>query len=79
MATSCVSRRSFKGPRALQPFHILQVDDNQTATVVIPQHIMPLTVGMDNSVRSEHGQSFVAFFVKEVRIPIMDDMLKPRS
>jgi hypothetical protein len=34
---------------------------------------------MDNSVRSEHGQSFVALLVKEAEIFIVDDMLKPRS
>jgi hypothetical protein len=34
---------------------------------------------MDNSVRPEQGQSFVAPLVKEARILIVDDMLKPRS
>jgi hypothetical protein len=49
------------------------------ATQIIPQHIAPLTVAVDNSVRPEHGQSFVALLVKEAGILIVDDMLKPRS
>ena len=65
MTTPGVARRWLKGPGALQPFHILQINDKQTATQVIPQHIAPITVAMDNSVRSEHGQSFVALSVKE--------------
>jgi hypothetical protein len=79
MIASRIARRGFKGPRALQPFHILQVNDDQTATRVIPQHITPLTVAVDNSARPKHSQSFVALLVEEARIPIIDDMLKPRS
>jgi hypothetical protein len=65
MATPCIARRWFKGPRALQPFHILQVNDYQTAAQVIPQHIAPLTVAVNHSVRPEHGQGFVTLLVED--------------
>lgn len=78
-SSPCIRRDGFKGPSALQPFHILQVDDSQAATQVIPQHITPLTVAVDNPTRPERGQSSVALLVKEAGVPIMDGMLKPRS
>lgn len=74
-----VTRGWLKSPRVFQPFHVLQVNDKQTATQVVPQHIAPFTVAVNNSVRPEHDQSFVALLVKEAGILIVDDMLKPRS
>ncbi|KAJ6109632.1 hypothetical protein N7486_001867 [Penicillium sp. IBT 16267x] len=65
MTTPCIARRWFKGPRALQQFHVLQVNDNQTATQLIPQHIAPLIIAVDNPVRPKHGQSFVALLVEK--------------
>ncbi|KAI3226519.1 hypothetical protein DTO012A9_5567 [Penicillium roqueforti] len=69
----------FQSSRTLQPFHVLQVNDKQTAIQVIPQYIAPLTIAVDNSVRLEHGHSFVVLPLKEAGIFIVDDMLKSRS
>lgn len=79
MIAPCTTRHGYKDPRALQPFYILKVNDKQTAAQVIPQHITPLTVAVDNSVRLEQGQCFLALLVKEAGILIIDDMLKPHS
>lgn len=39
----------FQSPRAFQPSHIFQINNNHTFTRAIPQHITPLTVTVDNS------------------------------
>lgn len=46
---------------------------------VIPQHISPLSVAMDHSVRLEHSQSFLALVVEKTRITVVNHTLNPSS
>jgi hypothetical protein len=66
-------------PRPLKPFHVLQVNDNQTAGLFIPQHITPLFVSVFNTILLEGLQSFVSLFVEEIQIFVFDYPLKPSS
>lgn len=79
LVMSGIARRWFKGPRALHPLHVLEINHNKAATQVIPEHVAPLVIAMNDSMRSENSKSIIPLTVEEFAILVFDGELKPPS